>query len=48
MSDRERWFRVSNGAGCGCSVDNAGVELCIQLPGAISEELSFNLSIGDP
>jgi hypothetical protein len=45
MSDRERWFRVVMGQDAVARLITPESSCAVQLPGAISEELSFNLSI---
>lgn len=46
MSDRERWFRVVMGQDAVARLITPGSSCAIHLPTAISEELSFDLSIG--
>jgi hypothetical protein len=47
MSDRERWFRVVMGQDAVARLITPESSCAVQLPSAISEELSFDLSIGD-
>jgi superfamily II DNA/RNA helicase len=47
MSDRERWFRVVMGQDEVARLITPESTSAIQLPTAISEELSFRLSIDD-
>jgi superfamily II DNA or RNA helicase len=47
MSDRERWFRVVMGQDAVARLITPEASCVVQLPSAVSEELSFDLSIGD-